>query len=64
MCIVALGLYEYGIILSSEYDELLKYFCANIPADITEGTYWWPREEKKPRLEWLEKHIEILDSNI
>lgn len=69
LCFSIFDLREQGIINSDEYIYLIKYLKTNIPVNIFytwEGyecddseLFWYPVGQSKPRLEWLNKHIEI-----
>ncbi len=55
-----------GILYKNEYKLLIKYLQHNAPRRKfhsiptirkTIGDYWWPKKEKQPRLDWLDKQI-------
>jgi hypothetical protein len=55
-------LYVLGYINRIEFDLLSDYIANNIPADalsIIKGAYYWTPTYILPRLEWINKHIEL-----
>lgn len=51
-------------ILTKENAQILRYFLScNLPNDdMKYDTYYcWPKGEKEPRLDWINKQIQILE---
>jgi len=57
LCLEISSLHERHLITSNELDILNDYFRMNTPGDYT--GYVWEPELWKPRLKWLNEHIEL-----
>lgn len=65
-------LHEYKIINSEELDSLLEYVWENDPRWLTNllgitkkgKGFYWQSEEIKPRLKWIDRHINKLGKRV
>ena len=55
MCNLSVLLYYLDIITYKELEIIRWDLVTNKPSDS--GTYWFPRGEKQPRLEWMQNRI-------
>lgn len=69
MCGRVENLYYIDIIGWDEKFRLLNYIHNNRPPECTvnyfqSGGYWWKYGVKKPRIEWIKKHIKLTRNGI
>ncbi len=62
LCGLVGELYLDDYINTDELDMLSTHMGDNIPEDKSWCDYWWPKYEVKPRKEWLETQIKILEN--
>jgi hypothetical protein len=62
LCSLIDELYLDDYINTDELDMLSIYMGDNIPVDKSWCDYWWPKYEVKPRKEWLENQIKLLEN--
>ena len=58
MCVLANTLHLKRIITGQEYQKLSNYLASNKPEETRLDGGWFPPGEKKPRLLWLDYHID------
>ena len=61
LCIHIDSLYLNGHINKDEHYSLTLYMEDNKPEGADIDKYWWPKGEKEPRLDWINKQIQILE---
>jgi hypothetical protein len=59
LCHWASKLYMHDVINNQERLLLEKFFSQNRPKNCI-GSYWWPKGEIEPRIEWLKEQIKKL----
>ncbi len=61
LCVHIDYLYLNGHINKDERYSLTLYMEDNKPEGADIDNYWWPKGEKEPRLDWINKQIQILE---
>ncbi len=66
LCVWYLRLYHMGVINSAELDKILNYIKNNKPflAKILNKSFYWESDNIKPRIKWIQKHIELHNKKI
>lgn len=62
LCPLLEELYLDDFISTDELDILSIHMGDNKPVDKSWCDYWWPKYEVKPRKEWLENQIKLLEN--
>lgn len=62
LCFLTGMLLRNGHINKDEHYSLTLYMGDNRPVDKSWCGYWWPKYEVKPRKEWLENQIKLLEN--
>ena len=61
LCFLTGMLLRNGHINKDEHYSLTLYMEDNKPEGADIDKYWWPKGEKEPRLDWINKQIQILE---
>jgi hypothetical protein len=66
LCMLSMSLYTWDIITGEEYLALRAYISRNKPKRLysIDRDYYWQPGNEKPRIAWLNKHIELNGNNV
>lgn len=59
LCHLILKLRVRNYITDKELQILRQYLIKITPIEFEYDDFWWPKGEKEPRIQWLEKQIEV-----